>query len=284
MKSSEEAPAQGLLILVATPIGNLADLSGRAAEALATAEVVCCEDTRRTGRLLEHCGAGSARLLRLDDHTETAMAARVCAMLESGAKVALVTDAGMPGLCDPGAHLVATAAEAGHQVTVIPGPSAGVAALALSGMPATRHAFEGFLPRKGAARSKRLAEIAAERRTVVLFEAPHRLGACLADLARVCGAQRRAVVAREITKLHEQVVRGTLDELAGWAADGVRGEVVIVIEGAAEVAAEPSDEQLRSALRVALESGLSGRDAVLEVSSVYEVSRRRTYDLLHSQN
>ena len=198
----------GALILVGTPIGNLGDLSPRAVEALAEADLVCCEDTRRTGRLLERAEVRGARLMRVDEHSERGAVAEVCELLAAGANVALVTDAGMPTVCDPGERLVAACVAAGHEVRIVPGPSAAVAALAVSGLPTGRYAFEGFLPRKGRARAERLAEIARERRTVVLFESPHRLRSCLADLAAVCGARRRAAVARELTKLHEEMVRG----------------------------------------------------------------------------
>ena len=297
-----DVSASGRLLLVGTPIGNLGDLSQRAAEALAEADVVCCEDTRRTGRLLafikerqsrgevsggeefrgEVSGGGSrrrARLMRVDDHTEESAASEVCEMLASGCTVALVSDAGMPSLCDPGQRIVAAAVAAGHAITVIPGPSAGLAALTASGLAATRHVFEGFLPRRGGARAERLQEIAHERRTVVLFESPHRLHACLTDLAEICGGERRAVIARELTKMHEQVIRGTLDELREWADEPVRGEVVVVVEGASAEIAPPADEELEAAIAGALRSGMSRRDAAADIASAYGVPRRRAYEL-----
>ena len=185
----------GTLVLVGTPIGNLGDLSPRAVEALASADLVCCEDTRRTGRLLERAGVRASALRRVDEHREHQALSEVRDLLAAGARVALVTDAGMPTVSDPGARLVAACIAGGHQVTVVPGPSAEVAALILSGLSAGRYAFDGFLPRKGRARTERLAEIAEERRTVVLFESPHRLRACLEDLSAACGAGRRAAVA-----------------------------------------------------------------------------------------
>ena len=189
----------GSLVLVGTPIGNLGDLSTRAVEALASADLVCCEDTRRTGRLLAHAGVNGARLRRVDEHTEAEACDEVCELLTAGATVAVVSDAGMPALTDPGARLVAAAAAAGHTVTVVPGPSAGLAALAVSGLPTTRFCFEVFLPRKGRARAERLEQIAREHRTTVLYESPHRLRSCLTDLAEACGPLRRAAVARELT-------------------------------------------------------------------------------------
>lgn len=268
----------GALVLVGTPIGNMEDLSPRAARTLAEADLVCCEDTRRTGLLLERAGVKAARLRRVDEHTEAAAAADVCELLGAGATVAVVTDSGMPGVSDPGRRLVAAAVEAGCAVTVVPGPSAGVAALAVSGLSPARWAFEGFLPRAGRDRADRLAEIARERRTVVLYESPRRLRGCLEDLAAVCGPRRRAAVARELTKLHEEVVRGTLAELAAWAEGPVRGEAVVVVEGA-EPGPEPDDAELTEALAAAISSGASRRDAASEVAAAYGVPRRRAYAL-----
>ena len=268
----------GTLVLVGTPIGNLEDLSPRAVRTLAEADLVCCEDTRRTGLLLERAGVKAARLKRVDEHTEAAAAADVCELLGTGATVAVVTDSGMPGISDPGHRLVAAAVEAGCAVTVVPGPSAGVAALAVSGLSPARWAFEGFLPRAGRDRADRLAEIARERRTVVIYESPHRLQGCLEDLAVACGDQRRAAVARELTKLHEEVARGTLADLAAWAEGPVKGEVVVVVEGAAPEP-EPDDSELAAALEAAMSSGTSRRDAAAEVAAAYGVPRRRAYAL-----
>ena len=274
----------GLLVLVGTPIGNLGDLSARAVEALAAAELVCCEDTRRTGRLLEHAGVSGARLRRVDEHTEAGAAPEVCELLAAGATVAVVTDAGMPALTDPGGRLVAAAAAGGHTVTVVPGPSAGLAALAVSGLPAGRFCFEGFLPRKGRARAERLAQVAAEGRTTVLYESPHRLRSCLADLAGACGPERRAVVARELTKLHEEVVRGSLAELRQWSEGPVKGEVVIVVEGAPEGAGEATDEELRAAAAGLVAEGMSRRDAAAAAAAAHGASRRRVYNLMAGQS
>ena len=269
----------GSLVLVSTPIGNLGDLSARAVETLAAADVVCCEDTRRTGRLLAHAGISGARLRRVDEHTEAGAVAEVCDMLAAGATVAVVTDAGMPVLTDPGGRLVAAAAEAGHTVTVVPGPSASLAALAVSGLPAGRFCFEGFLPRKGKARAERLAQIAAESRTAVLYESPHRLHACLTDLAEVCGPARRAVVARELTKLHEEIARGTLAELCQWSEGPVKGEATIVVEGAPDVAVEATDEELQAAAAALVAEGMSRRDAAVAAATAHGVPRRRVYNL-----
>ena len=204
--------SSGRLVLVGTPIGNLGDLTPRAVEALAAADLVCCEDTRRTGRLLQHAGIRAAALRVVNDHTEEAAVADVVSRLQRGEVVAVVSDAGMPGISDPGERLAAAAIEADVAVEVVPGPSAAITGLVASGLPAGRFVFEGFLPRKGSGRTARLAELAGERRTVVLYEAPHRVARTLADLVDVCGADRRVVLARELTKLYEEVRRGTLDQ------------------------------------------------------------------------
>lgn len=270
----------GSLVLVGTPIGNLGDLSGRAVEALAAADVVCCEDTRRTGRLLQHAGVHGTRLRRVDEHTEAEAAAEVCELVANGATVAVVTDAGMPALTDPGGQLVAACAAAGHTVTVVPGPSAGLAALAVSGLRAGRFCFEGFLPRKGKARAERLEQIARERRTTVVYESPHRLRSCLEDLAEACGPSRRGVVARELTKLHEEIARGSLADLCEWATGPVKGEVVIVIEGAPEDDPEATDRELLEAAKALVAEGMSRRDAAAAAAATHGVPRRRVYNLL----
>ena len=200
------------LVLVGTPIGNLGDLSPRAVDELAAADAICCEDTRRTGRLLQHAGVERRPLVVVNDHTEVSAIAGVLERLSRGERVAVVTDAGMPGISDPGERLVRAAVAAGHIVEVVPGPSAAVTALVASGLATGRYAFEGFLPRKGSGRSGRLAEIAVERRTTVLYEAPHRVARTLADLAGACGPDRRVAIARELTKLHEEVWRGSLGD------------------------------------------------------------------------
>lgn len=268
----------GVLTLVATPIGNLGDLSPRAVEALSTADVVCCEDTRRTGSLLKHAGVRAAALRRLDEHTEYDAIPDLLARLEAGHQIVIVSDAGTPGISDPGERVVAAAAAAGHTVTVVPGPVAGVAALVASGLPTGRFVFEGFLARKGRERDAQLAAIATESRTVVLYESPNRLGATLASLAERCGGDRRAVVARELTKLHEEIRRGTLTELAAWAGDGVKGEIVIVVEGASEPS-EITDDAIVALLEKAVAAGSSRRDAVDRVVADTGARKRRVYDL-----
>lgn len=268
----------GALVLVATPIGNLGDLSPRAVQVLRSADVICCEDTRRTGRLLAHAGVErSSPLLVVNDHTEAGRIREVLALLARGQRVAVVTDAGMPGISDPGERLVHAAAADGYVVEVVPGPSAAVAGLVASGLPTGRFVFEGFLPRKGSGRTQRLAELANERRTIVLYEAPHRLARMLTDLSAAFGADRRIAVARELTKLHEEVWRGTIGDAVAWvAAHEPRGEFVIVVDGA-PAPKEASDDDVRVAVDDALQRGLSARDAASVVASALGVPKRRAY-------
>lgn len=265
------------LVLIGTPIGNLGDLSPRAVDALGAVDAICCEDTRRTGKLLQHAGVARVPLIVVNDHTEREAVDGVLARLARGERVAVVSDAGMPGIADPGEQLVRAALDAGHAVEVVPGPSAAISAAVISGLPAGRFVFEGFLPRKGSGRTERLAEVAAERRTVVLYEAPHRLARTLADLAAACGGHRRVSVSRELTKLHEETWRGTLAEAVERAgATEPRGEHVIVLDGAAP-AAPPDDEAVRDAVRRELAAGASGRDAAAAVAAALGVPKRRAY-------
>lgn len=269
----------GRLVLVATPIGNLGDLSPRAVAALAEADVVACEDTRHTGRLLQAAGVRAKALLAVHDHNEGVQVGAVLARLRAGEIVAVVSDAGTPGISDPGERLVRAATQAGFEARVIPGPSAAIAGLVASGLPTGRFVFEGFLPRKGSGRSERLAALVGERRTVVVYEAPHRLARTLADLAVALGGERRVAVARELTKLHEEVWRGTLDGAVARSAEVVpRGEHVVVVEGA-EPPPPVDDDDVRSSLDAALAAGASRRDAVAEVAEALGVGRRRVYDL-----
>lgn len=277
-------PTMGRLSIVGTPIGNLSDLSPRAAEVLAAVDAVVCEDTRRTGRLLAHLGVrtdGRPALLVANEHTEVPRLGEIADRLAEGQHLALVTDAGMPTISDPGRHIVALAAERGHHIEVVPGPTAVSSALALSGLAAERHVFEGFLPRKGRERAERLAALAGEARAVVIYEAPHRLRATLADLASVCGGDRPVAVARELTKLHEEVLRTTLAE-AGRHFDETepRGEFVLVVAGRPAATGGPlSDDELSEALRRCVDGGLSKRDAVAEVARSTGEPKRRVYEL-----
>ncbi|MGH9227405.1 MAG: 16S rRNA (cytidine(1402)-2'-O)-methyltransferase [Acidimicrobiales bacterium] len=272
----------GVLVLVGTPIGNLGDLAPRAVEALRAADAICCEDTRRTGRLLQHAGVERPPLVVVNEHTEAREVRGVLTRLARGERVAVVSDAGMPGISDPGERLVRAAVAAGYPVEVVPGPSAALAALVTSGLAAGRFVFEGFLPRKGPGRAERLAAVAAEPRTVVLYEAPHRLARTLGDLVDACGADRRVVVARELTKLHEELWRGSLGEAAGWVhTAALRGEIVVVLEGA-PAAAPPDDGAVVDALRYELAAGATARDAARAVAARLDVPRRRVYELATS--
>jgi 16S rRNA (cytidine1402-2'-O)-methyltransferase len=268
----------GTLQVVATPIGNLGDLSARAIEVLRDADLVLAEDTRRTGRLLAHVES-QAPQRSLHEHNERDRIAEVLAELAAGATVALVSDAGTPAVSDPGYRLLAACADAGVRIEPIPGPSAALAALVASGLPTDRVAFEGFLPRKGAARRTRLAELATEPRTMVLFVAPHRAGADLRDLAGALGPDRPAAACRELTKLHEEVRRGALAALADAAEqDGVRGELTVVIGGAPPAAVvELDDAALVEAVESLVTGGSSRRDAIAEIAATTGTPRRRVY-------
>jgi 16S rRNA (cytidine1402-2'-O)-methyltransferase len=263
-------------VLIATPIGNLGDLSPRAVSALAAAELICCEDTRRTGRLLQHAGISGSRLAICNEHTEAARIREVLDVLGSGGDVAVVSDAGTPGISDPGERLVRAALDAGYEVTAIPGPSAVITALVTSGLPTARFVFEGFLPRSGRARADRLAELAAEQRTIVVYESPHRVVRTLADLAAALGPDRRVSVSRELTKMYETVVRSTLGDVE---IGEPRGEYVIVVAGASTDATPVDDDVVRAALRDELAGGASRRDAAAAVARRLGVPRRLAYQL-----
>jgi 16S rRNA (cytidine1402-2'-O)-methyltransferase len=229
-----EAAEGGILILAATPIGNLADASTRLLNEFRAADVIAAEDTRRLARLLDRLGVTThARVVSYFDGNEARRTPSLIDDVAAGRRVLMVTDAGMPSVSDPGYRLVTAAIEQGFPVTAVPGASAVLVALAVSGLPVDRFCFEGFLPRKGGERARRLAELAAETRTMVFFEAPHRTAATLAAMVEFFGDDRRAAVCRELTKTHEEVRRGPLAELASWAADSeVRGEVALVVGGA----------------------------------------------------
>lgn len=269
----------GRLILVATPIGHLGDLSPRALETLAGADVVACEDTRRTGLLLSRQGVGHKRMIVINEHTEVDRIPQVLALLGDGATVAVVSDAGSPGISDPGERLVGAAIEAGFVVGAVPGPSAAITAITISGLPTGRFVFEGFLPRSGASRSERLAELSGERRTSVLYEAPHRLTRTIGELADVCGPDRRIVIARELTKLHEEVWRGSLADAVTFVAEREPlGEYVLVLAGAAATA-PADDDAIRRAIGSRLAAGDTTKSAVANVAGALGIARRRVYDL-----
>jgi len=269
----------GTLTLVATPIGNLSDMSQRAIDTLGSVTVVCCEDTRRTGLLLQHLGLSGKKYIVINEHTEHDACEHVVALLLDDIDVALVSDAGTPGISDPGERLVKAALNAGITVSAIPGPSALTMALVMSGLPTARFVFEGFLPRSGGDRTRLIDEVATEMRTVVLYEAPHRLEKTLDDLETACGAMRRVVLARELTKLHEEMWRGTLHDAVKYAqTTEPRGEYVLIVEGA-KPPAPPTDEEINDALRDELKNGSSKKDAAAKVAAKNGIQKRHVYEL-----
>jgi 16S rRNA (cytidine1402-2'-O)-methyltransferase len=271
-------------VLVATPIGNLGDLSPRARDVLATADLICCEDTRRTRALLSALGItasgpGGDRLLSLHGHNEADRLERVAGAVAGGATVALVSDAGTPGISDPGVWLASRLAEGGEMVSTVPGPSSVLGALVVSGLPADRFCVEGFLPRKGPERRRRIAALMADERTCVVLEAPRRAAATLSELA-VADPLRPAAVVRELTKLHEEVWRGSLaDAATAFAAREVRGEVVLVIGGAPPPSPAGEDE-VDASVRAALRDDPSAgpRQVADRVAASLGVPRRRAYE------
>lgn len=273
----------GVLVLAATPIGQVGDAPPRLAAELSGADVVAAEDTRRLKRLTSDLGITlTGRVVSYFEGNESARTPVLLAALLAGERVVLVTDAGMPSVSDPGYRLVVAAVEHDVHVTAVPGPSAVLTALAVSGLPVDRFCFEGFLPRKAGERSRRLAGLAREERTMVFFEAPHRTQAALAAMAEALGGERAAAVCRELTKTHEEVRRGPLDDLVAWAADGVRGEVTIVVAGAAaraEVGTDP--ESLRAAVAEEEAAGATRKEAIADVARRAGVPKREVYDLVH---
>ena len=270
---------RGALVLVATPIGNLGDISQRAIEALNAADIICCEDTRHSGKLLAHFGVTGKKLVVINEHTEYDAREEIVSLVTSGSNVALITDAGTPGISDPGERLVVAVINAGGVVTAVPGPSALTMALVISGLPTSRFVFEGFLPRSGAERTERLAMATTESRTTVFYEAPHRLVKTLSDLTTACGAMRGVVLARELTKLHEEIWRGTLqDANMHVAKTEPRGEYVIILEPA-KPPAPPTDEELLAAIRAEIAKGVSRKDSAARVSARFGVAKRTVYEL-----
>jgi 16S rRNA (cytidine1402-2'-O)-methyltransferase len=273
----------GTLVLAATPIGRAADASLRLADELRSADLIAAEDTRRLRRLLRDLDVETdARVVSYFDGNEGRRVPALLDALRAGNRVVVVTDAGMPSVSDPGYRLVSAAVEAGIQVTAVPGPSAVVTALAVSGLPTDRFTFEGFLPRKAGERTRRLADLSNEQRTMVFFEAPHRTHTALVAMAEVFGFDRPAVVCRELTKTHEEVRRGSLDLLVDWARDGVRGEVTIVVAGAGAaptISQEPRALVAAVADRVA--AGQGRKQAIAEVARSAGVPRREVYNLVH---
>jgi 16S rRNA (cytidine1402-2'-O)-methyltransferase len=268
----------GTLWLVGTPIGNLGDVTERARRTLAEVDLIACEDTRRARKLLAHLDIRGARLVTFFEGNERRRVPELIEHLRAGRDVAVVSDAGMPGLSDPGERLVRAAVAEGIEVDVVPGPSAAVAALVVSGLPAARFSFEGFLPRKPGERRARLTQAAADSRTVVLFEAPRRLGALLAEAVEVLG-HRRAAVVRELTKLHQEVVRGPLPELAArYQDEDVRGEVVVVIEGRPSHVGRDELAALAERVEALTSEGVPRREAAARVAEESGASRRALYE------
>ncbi|WP_329464761.1 16S rRNA (cytidine(1402)-2'-O)-methyltransferase [Streptomyces sp. NBC_01431] len=270
----------GTLVLAGTPIGDTADAPPRLAAELERADVVAAEDTRRLRRLTQALGVHTqGRVVSYFEGNESARTPELVEALEGGARVLLVTDAGMPSVSDPGYRLVAACVEKDIKVTAVPGPSAVLTALALSGLPVDRFCFEGFLPRKAGERLGRLREVADERRTLVYFEAPHRLDDTLAAMAEVFGAERRAAVCRELTKTYEEVKRGPLKDLAQWAAEGVRGEITVVVEGAPETGPADLDAaELVRRVQVREEAGERRKEAIVAVAVETGLPKREVFD------
>lgn len=276
---AEREPGRGTLYVVATPIGNLGDLSPRAAEVLRTVDAVAAEDTRRTSRLYAHLGATPPVLVSLPAFDERGRLEAVVSRLAAGQAVALCTDAGTPGVSDPGAALVAAAWAAGARVVPVPGPSAALAALSASGLPADRFFFTGFLPRKGGGRAEQLALLAGLPATLILYEAGNRTAATLADLAEALG-DRPAAVARELTKLHEEIARGRLSELQARFSGEVRGEVTILVAGAGEAPKAAPAEPLEEELKRRLAAGEPPSGLAREVARARGLKRADVYNAI----
>ena len=280
-KDAAGPQTSGRLILAAAPIGTPLDASPRLAAALTAAPVIAAEDTRRLRRLASSLGVGlTGRLISYYDDVEAARVPVLLGALADGHDVLLVTDAGMPGISDPGYRLVSAAADVGIAVTVLPGPSAVTAALAASGLPTDRFCFEGFPPRKAGERARRLAALRDERRTMVLFESPRRLARTLAEMTTAFGPDRRAVVCRELTKTHEEIRRGTLTELAQWAQQGVLGEITLVVAGAGGAGPPATADVGSAAAKVAAaeQAGSTRKEAITLVAAELGLPRRAVYD------
>ncbi|MDT0329031.1 16S rRNA (cytidine(1402)-2'-O)-methyltransferase [Nocardiopsis lambiniae] len=284
VEGDRTAERVGTLTLAGLPIGNIEDAPPRLLRVLTESRVIAAEDTRRLRQFATRAGvrpggAEGARIVSYYDANESRRTEELLTDLREGRDVLVVTDAGMPGVSDPGYRLTAACAAEGIPVTAVPGPSAVTTALVVSGLPTDRFCFEGFPPRKGL--SGYLTELAGERRTMVFFESPHRVAATLAAMAEAFGADRRAAVCRELTKTYEEVRRGGLAELAVWAADGVRGEVSVVVEGARPAGGAATDEELIAAVAALEEDGERRKDAIARVAKEVGVPKRRVYDLVH---
>jgi 16S rRNA (cytidine1402-2'-O)-methyltransferase len=282
-KSMIPEDSVGVVVLAATPIGDVADASPRLRAELENADVIAAEDTRRLRRLLERLGVQTgARIMSYFEGNEARRTDELVRVLEDGARVVVVSDAGMPSVSDPGYRLVAAAIARGVRVTAVPGPSAVLAALAVSGLPVDRFCFEGFLPRKASERMRRLRELAIEPRTMIFFEAPHRAAVTLSAMALAFGADRPGAVCRELTKTYEEIRRGPLQELADWATPELRGEITLVIGGAQEPAAD-----LETAAKEAVElaaGGMKLRTAVAQIAGDRGLAKNALYDFALKMN
>ena len=274
-----EGDSAGVVVLAATPIGDTADASPRLVAELSNADVIAAEDTRRLRRLLERLGIQtSARVMSYFEGNEARRTEELVRLLDQGNRIMVVSDAGMPSVSDPGYRLVAAAVAGGFRVTAVPGTSAVLTALAVSALPVDRFCFEGFLPRKASERMRRLAELAAEPRTMVFFEAPHRLAATLSAMAQTFGADRLGAVCRELTKTYEEIRRGTLEELSAWANSGVRGEITLVIGGATAPTVD-LESAAREAAGLAAD-GVKLKAAVAQVAQQHGLAKNALYDLV----
>jgi 16S rRNA (cytidine1402-2'-O)-methyltransferase len=273
----------GTLLLVATPIGNLGDISRRAIATLRTVDAIYCEDTRRSRQLLTHLEIQGQQLISLREHNEAQRTGEILQRLAAGQRIALISDAGMPVVSDPGQRLVAAVAEAGYTVTAIPGANAAVMALAISGLPAEHFRFEGFLPVRGQARQQRLEAVAQSPETTILYEAPQRLARTVADLLKRSGKERPITIVRELTKLHEEVWRGSLEAAQAYVStQPPRGEYTLVVAGAAKAPELITDDKITTALKAELSNGASRRDAIGRVAAQLGLPRARVYTLAHN--
>ena len=278
--ATEETTREPALVVIGTPIGNLGDISERAIRELREADLICCEDTRRTGKLLNLLNITPRPDLEvLNEHTEEKRANEILNRITAGLRVALVTDAGMPGIADPGQYLIKSAIDHEINLEIVPGPTAGIVALIASGLPTSRFVFQGFIPRKGEERQRRIEEIARDDKTTVIYESGKRIERTIQDLLNICGDERKAIIARELTKMHEEIQRGTLRLLHTKMSDiSTKGEFVLILSGFSEDH-YVSDSHLKEELQEIIGSGKSKRDAVKELTSKYQLSKRRVYDL-----
>ena len=278
--ATEETTREPALVVIGTPIGNLGDISERAIKELREVDLICCEDTRRTGKLLNLLNINPRPDLEvLNEHTEEKRANGILNRITAGLRVALVTDAGMPGIADPGQYLIKSAIDHEINLEIVPGPTAGIVALIASGLPTSRFVFQGFIPRKGEERQRRIEEIARDDKTTVIYESGKRIERTIQDLLNICGDERKAIIARELTKMHEEIQRGTLRHLQTKMSDiSTKGEFVLILSGISEDH-YVSDSLLKEELQEIIGSGKSKRDAVKELTSKYKLSKRRVYDL-----